>query len=74
MTFRGFFSWIYKKVEIHVANKEEGSRESLEVSSHSACHLNGCKGQHMIYTYNVDTKDLAGGLLDLLQLTVRLLA
>ena len=36
--------------------------------SHSACHLNGCKGPHRDNTYNVDTNDFAIGLLDLLQL------
>ena len=36
--------------------------------SHSACHLNGCKGPHRDNTYNVDTNDFTIGLLDLLQL------
>ena len=36
--------------------------------SHSACHLNGCKGPHRDNTYNIDTNDFTIGLLDLLQL------
>ena len=39
-------------------------------SSHSACHLNGCKGQQRD-THNIDTNDFTTGFLDLFQLTKR---
>ena len=39
------------------------------VSSHSACHLNGCKGQQRDDTHNIDTKDFTAGFLDFLELT-----
>lgn len=38
------------------------------VSSHSACHLNGCKGQQRD-THNIDAKDFTTGFLDFLELT-----
>ena len=36
--------------------------------SHSACHLNGCKGPHRDNTYNIDTNDFTIGLFDLFKL------
>lgn len=54
----------------HAANVEV--THSAMVSSHSACHLNGCKGQQRGYnTDNVDTNDFTTGFLDLVQLTTR---
>lgn len=63
-------------VDLEKARREQKTvSHSAMVSTHSACHLNGCKGQQRGYdTDDVHANDFTTGFLDLVHATVRKLA
>jgi hypothetical protein len=70
-TFKGFFSWIYKK-KIAEERERQGARGKSRcgvVSIPVRLPLEGCMGQRGINTNNVHPDDFSIGLLDLFQLS-----